>query len=266
MDDAAPPAGPDALDILQDALATKPDVTAPEDMEEIPQIPYVKTDRVPEVALPLEAHVLQVLNDLDPDGEPYTAGRLRMLRGRTIQADLAAVTVAFAALFEVLTREGGTVAGHLAAFDGGGGMFAVGPVTDKADALARFDGTKLAGELPTMGAEPALSPLLELLQPAPMPELAEPRLGALGAKWTKITAKKAPRCDQCLRLIHDHGMQKAPAPLAAVQKRVGPNDTLHLCPVHAQDMREKDDAAKRQHDAAVAFNEHKKKAARARPR
>jgi hypothetical protein len=95
--------------------------------------------------------------------------------------------------------------------------------------------------------------LFDLLQPAPvtLPALAEPRLGAINAKWTRYNGAHRP-CDLCTKRIHEKGVTGAPPPAAAAHKRVGPNDTLLLCNVDAEEQRRKDNAAEAKHKAAVA--------------
>jgi hypothetical protein len=132
LEDAPPAAEPTALDVLLDAMRAQPTITPAEDLDGEGQMPYVKSDRVPEVALPLEAEVCRVL--WDRDGTDATPGTLRLVRGRGRQG--AGV---FAGLFEVLDREGGSAVDHLAAFDLGEGRFAVGARTDHATALAAYE-------------------------------------------------------------------------------------------------------------------------------
>lgn len=96
------------------------------------------------------------------------------------------------------------------------------------------------------------NPLFDLLQPAPvaLPALAEPRMGAVGVKWTRYNGTHRP-CDLCTKRIHELGVTGAPPPAAAAHKRVGPNDTLLLCNVDAEEMRRKDAAAEVERKARV---------------
>jgi hypothetical protein len=130
----APPAGEaTALEVLLDAMRAQPTITQPEDLNGDGQEPYAKSDRVPEIALPLEAEVCRVL--WNRDGTDATPGMLRLLRGRG-HPDGGGV---FAGLFEVLDREGGSAVDHLAAFDLGEDRFAVGARTDHDIALAAYE-------------------------------------------------------------------------------------------------------------------------------
>jgi len=111
------------------------------------------------------------------------------------------------------------------------------------------------------------NPLFELLAPAPvLPSLRDQRMGQVGAKYTPHRGAHRP-CDHCVQLIHENGVTGAPPPAAASTKRagvLGKEDVLWLCNTHAQDMREKDEEAKAEHDSRVAHLEHNKKAARSR--
>jgi hypothetical protein len=114
--------GEDPLRLMMDA--GQPVITAPEDMAEIPQIPYAKTDRVPELGRDLERHVCEVLTERT--GYPHTPGMIRLERGRALGDP--ADPDGFAGLFAALSREGGSVLGHLAAAQSGE-TFTVGTVT-----------------------------------------------------------------------------------------------------------------------------------------
>lgn len=116
--DEAPPveidavAGPTLADLL--AAAQLPvTVTEPDQLNGDGQMPYAKVDRVPEVALPLEAAVLVFLDATRPlEHGPWTPGMLRMMRARTeSHSDALSWT---AGLFQVLDGEGGRVSGHIA--------------------------------------------------------------------------------------------------------------------------------------------------------
>jgi hypothetical protein len=88
--------------------------------------------------------------------------------------------------------------------------------------------------------------------PPALPKLKEPRLGALNAKWTQHKAVTHKPCDMDIQRIHDHGVAGAPPPRPARWKRVGPNDTLYLCDIDAEEMKRKDAEATAAHDARVA--------------
>jgi hypothetical protein len=114
-------AGPTLADLM--AAAQMPvTVTEPDQLNGDGQMPYVKVDRVPEVALPLEAATLRFLDDARPlEHGPWTPGMLRMLRARTESHDGKATgddtttTLSWTAgMFEVLDGEGGRVVGHVA--------------------------------------------------------------------------------------------------------------------------------------------------------
>lgn len=91
-----------------------------------------------------------------------------------------------------------------------------------------------------MTADPTLFDLLA--DPPARPALKEPRLGAVGARWTRYKGAHKP-CDLCVQSIHERGVAGAPPPAPAGQKRVGPNDTLLLCGEHGEEMKRKDNAA-----------------------
>lgn len=95
--------------------------------------------------------------------------------------------------------------------------------------------------------------LFELLEPAPPRPAAvkEPRLGAINTKWTKYSGVHKP-CDLCVKVIHEQGVASAPPPRSAAWKRVGPNDTLLLCSVDAEEQRRKDKEAEKVHKERVA--------------
>lgn len=94
--------------------------------------------------------------------------------------------------------------------------------------------------------------LFALIQePVVLPALAQPRLGAVGAKWTRYTGAHRP-CDLCTQRIHEQGVDKAPAPFPAAHKRVGPIDTKLLCNVDAEEWKRKDAAAEAERKARVA--------------
>lgn len=112
-----------------------------------------------------------------------------------------------------------------------------------------------------MSGDPDLFALLQEAPAGPLrPPLQEPRLGAVGTKWTRWTGAHKP-CDLCVRLIHERGVAGAPPPASARHKRVGPNDTLMLCAEHGEEMKRKDDAAVAERDARVRANEEARKAA-----
>jgi hypothetical protein len=93
--------------------------------------------------------------------------------------------------------------------------------------------------------------LFQLLQPAPaLPSLREPRLGAVGVKWTRYNGTHRP-CDLCTLRVHELGVTGAPLPASAAHKRTGPNDTLLLCNVDAEELRRKDAEAERVRKARV---------------
>lgn len=102
---------------------------------------------------------------------------------------------------------------------------------------------------------------LLLLPPPVLPALKEPKLGAVGAKWTRYSGTHRP-CDLCTRRIHELGVEKAPPPSPASHKRVGPIDTLLLCNVDAEEQRRKDAAAERDRAARIAANGEKPSARR----
>ncbi len=114
-----------------------------------------------------------------------------------------------------------------------------------------------------MSAEDADLALFALLEEAPvtLPELREPKLGAVGAKWTRYSGTHRP-CDLCTRRIHELGVDKAPPPNPAAHKRVGPIDTLLLCNVDAEEQRRKDNAAEAERKARIAANGEKPAARR----
>lgn len=89
-------------------------IVPPEELAGDGQMPYEKTDRVPEVAIPLERAVLDFLDDQQPRDEgPWTPGMLRMMRARSeVKADEPSWTVG---LFQVLASEGGPVVGEIVA-------------------------------------------------------------------------------------------------------------------------------------------------------
>jgi len=113
------PTEPDALADLEQAMRAQPVITRPEDLapEDIPQIPNVQFDRVPEAFLTMEAYVVGALAELQ--GQPVTRAMLRMMRGATVPA--TADPDFRIALFEVLATDGGEVTGWLAAWDGPSG-------------------------------------------------------------------------------------------------------------------------------------------------
>jgi hypothetical protein len=109
-----------------------------------------------------------------------------------------------------------------------------------------------------MSADPSL---FDLLEPAPSrPPLEEPRLGAVGTKWTRWTGVHRP-CDHCVQRIHERGVAGAPPPAPARHKRVGPNDTLWLCAEDAEEMKRKDDEVTAERDRRVRAAEEAKRAA-----
>jgi hypothetical protein len=69
-------------------------------------------------------------------------------------------------------------------------------------------------------------------------------------------------CDLCAQRIHELGAGVAPAPRVATKKRKGPNDTLHLCPVDAAEMEQKDKIARKERDERIAANLHMQKGRR----
>lgn len=91
----------------------------------------------------------------------------------------------------------------------------------------------------------------DLLAEPALPPLAEPRLGAAGVKWTRYSGTRKP-CDFCVQRIHQLTALQAPFPNTASHKRVGPNDTLLLCNVDAEEQRRKDAAADLARAAAIA--------------
>ena len=107
--------------------------------------------------------------------------------------------------------------------------------------------------------------LFALLEPPALPELKEPRLGAVGVKWTRHKGAHKP-CDLCTQLIHELGVGKAPVPGAAAHKRTGPNDVLLICNVHAEELRRKDAEAERVRKARIDANQERAAARRAAPR
>lgn len=129
---------PDPFEELQAAMTAQPVITRPEDLDpaDIPQIPYAKTDRVPEVFLGLEARVVAGLELAE--GRPVTPAMLRMMRGAPIGDPES--PVGRVALFEVMASEGGEVTGWLAAYEleGIDGR-ATWPVQPQADATDAFD-------------------------------------------------------------------------------------------------------------------------------
>jgi len=108
---------PDPLAELQAAMTAHPVITRAEDLdpEQIPQIPYQKTDRVPEVFLPLEAYLTDAL--AEELGRPITPAMLRMMRGASYDGVGSRV-----ALFEVLASEGGEVTHLVTASETPAGM------------------------------------------------------------------------------------------------------------------------------------------------
>lgn len=77
----------------------------------------------------------------------------------------------------------------------------------------------------------------------------EPLWGALKVTWKKPPAGRH-LCQDCVALIH--GRADGPQPLVAVARRCGPNGELLLCHGHAQDHRDADAAAERQHADRIA--------------
>lgn len=130
-------AEPDPLAELEEAMRATPTITRPEDLQpdQVWQLPHVKQDRVPEVFLPLEAHILAGL--AEAEGTPYTPAMLRMVRGATVPPEGDATYRI--GLFEVLATEGGEPTGWLAAWDGSLGMYFTPPV-DKQRACVLYDG------------------------------------------------------------------------------------------------------------------------------
>jgi hypothetical protein len=98
--------------------------------------------------------------------------------------------------------------------------------------------------------------LFDLLQPPVLPPLAEPRLGAVNVKWTRYGGTRKP-CDLCVQRVHELGVGGAPLPSPAAHKRVGPNDTLLLCNVDAEELRRKDAQAERERQARIDANAEK---------
>lgn len=83
----------------------------PEDLHGDGQMPYAKVNRVPEVALSLEAIVIEALEQRED--RPVTPGMLRMMRARSeVKAGEPSWVVG---TFQVLASEGGAVVGHVAA-------------------------------------------------------------------------------------------------------------------------------------------------------
>jgi hypothetical protein len=98
----------------------------------------------------------------------------------------------------------------------------------------------------------------------PLPELEEPRLGAIKAKWTQHKGGHRP-CDLCVQRVHERGVGRAPVPRPARWKRVGPNDTLLLCAEDAEIQKRKDAEAETERARRVArADEARKSHARGR--
>lgn len=150
MTDAVPPGdatdaallvGEDPLKLMMEA--GRPLIIEPEDLAEIPQVPYAKTPRVPEIGQELESHVCDEL--AAATGDDCTPGMLRLERGRAVGDPEK--PAGFVGLFAVLYREGGLVRGYLAAYEADGGELdgepvrrvAVGPVGAYAEALALYE-------------------------------------------------------------------------------------------------------------------------------
>lgn len=86
-------------------------ITRAEDLHGDGQMPYAKVNRVPEVALSLEAIVIEALTH--GEDRDVTAGMLRMMRARSeVKAGEPSWVVG---IFQVLDGEGGRVNGHVAA-------------------------------------------------------------------------------------------------------------------------------------------------------
>jgi hypothetical protein len=143
--DAVPPGDVAAAVIVGDdplrqmMTAGQPVITAPEDMDVIPQVPYAKTDRVPELALGLERHICGELSGRT--GYEHTRGMLRLDRGRALGDP--ADPDGFAGLFAVLSREGGAEVGWVAAAQSGQ-TFIVGTVATYTAAERDLDALDLA--------------------------------------------------------------------------------------------------------------------------
>lgn len=104
-------------------------------------------------------------------------------------------------------------------------------------------------------ADLALFELAQDVRPA-LPTLQQPRMGAVGTKWSRYDGTHRP-CDLCTKRIHELGVSGAPAPGPARKRRVGPNDTLYLCDVDAEEMRRLDDAAEAKRKERIAANAEK---------
>lgn len=84
------------------------------------------------------------------------------------------------------------------------------------------------------------------------PELQWPALQILGAKdstWLKKTWTSHHACDICTLVVHERGVQGAPAPFPATMRRKGPGGGIvpadaYLCSRHGQALQERDEKVK----------------------
>lgn len=107
-----------------------------------------------------------------------------------------------------------------------------------------------------------MNPLFDLVTPPDvLPELREPRFGALGAKWARWDGTHRV-CEDCAQRIHERGIADAPAAMPARWRRKGPNGELFLCNVDAEERKRLDKQAEDVHAAREAQRAHAAKGRR----